>query len=212
VHWQLILGFALAVTPICLTPGASFTLVTQRVAVGRRRDGLLVAAGTATGLCVHAALAAVGLSALVMRSATAFTVLKLVGALYLVWLGISTYRSARRRPERTTRLPWTGHGSYLQGFLGNVLNPKAAGVYLTLVPQFLDPRDGVAAQIALLAVAHVAVAVTWLTVWTFVVAAARRTVASGWFKAVMNRVTGAVLVFLGVRTALSGGPPAVATR
>jgi threonine/homoserine/homoserine lactone efflux protein len=208
VHWQLVVGFALAVTPICLTPGASFTLVTQRVAVGSRRDGLLVAAGTATGLCVHAALAAVGLSALVMRSATAFTVLKLAGAVYLVWLGVTTYRSARRRPAPRRRLPWTGHGSYVQGFLGNVLNPKAAGVYLTLVPQFLAPDGSVAGQIAVLAAAHVAVAVSWLTVWTFVVAAARRTFESGWFRAAMNRVSGAVLVFLGVRTAVSGGAPA----
>jgi len=97
-----VLGFVLAVTPICLTPGASFTLVTQRVATGRRRDGFLVAAGTATGLCAHATLAAAGLSAVVMRSAEAFTVVKVAGALYLVWLGISTFRSARHRPEATT--------------------------------------------------------------------------------------------------------------
>src|SRR3990170_4992486 len=83
MHWHLTFGFVLAVTPICLTPGASFTLVTQRVATGRRRDGLLVAAGTATGLCVHAMLAAVGLSAVVMRSAEAFMTVKLIGALYL---------------------------------------------------------------------------------------------------------------------------------
>ncbi|WP_223198383.1 LysE family translocator [Solihabitans fulvus] len=170
---------------------------------GRRRDGLLVAAGTATGLCVHATLAAIGLSALVMQSAKAFTAVKLVGALYLVWLGITTFRAARRRPSAPTRLPWTGHGGYLQGFLGNVLNPKAAGVYLTLVPQFVDSGGSVAGQIAVLAVAHVAVAVSWLTVWTFVVAAARRTIGSGWFKTAMSRVTGAVLVALGARSAVS---------
>src|ERR1044071_4572638 len=116
------MGFVLAVTPICLTPGASFTLVNQRVAVGRRRDGMLVAAGTATGLCVHAPLAAVGLSAGVMRSAEAFTVVKLVGAVYLIWLGVTTFRSGRRASETTATAPWAGHGGYLQGFLGNVLN------------------------------------------------------------------------------------------
>lgn len=180
-------------------------MVTQRVAAGRRRDGLLVAAGTASGLCVHAALAAVGLSAIVMHSARAFTAVKLIGAVYLIWLGITTLRSARRSPEtsRPPRLPWVGHGGYLQGFLSNVLNPKAAAVYLTLVPQFLDTRGSVAGQIAVLAVAHIVVAVTWLTVWTFVVAAARRTVGSAWFKAAIARVSGMILVALGVRTAAS---------
>src|SRR3990170_6337896 len=124
MHWHLTFGFVLAVTPICLTPGASFTLVTQRVATGRRRDGLLVAAGTATGLCLHATLAAVGLSAVVMRSAEAFMMVKLIGALYLIWLGITTFRSGWRSPETrmSTRMPWAGRGGYLQGFLGNVLN------------------------------------------------------------------------------------------
>ncbi|WP_203988691.1 LysE family translocator [Virgisporangium aurantiacum] len=207
MRWHLIAGFLLAVTPICLTPGASFTLVTQRVAAGRRRDGMLVAAGTATGLCVHATLAAVGLSAVVMRSAEAFMVVKLAGAVYLIWLGVTTFRSGRRVSEATkapARPPWAGHGGYLQGFLGNVLNPKAAAVYLTLVPQFLDPRAGVAGQIAVLAAAHVTVAVTWLTAWTFVVAAARRVIRSRMFRTAINRVSGVVLVGFGVRTAVSG--------
>jgi threonine/homoserine/homoserine lactone efflux protein len=206
MHWHLMLGFVLAITPICLTPGASFTLVTQRVATGRRRDGLMVAAGTATGLCVHATLATVGLSAVVMRSAEAFMVVKLIGALYLIWLGITTFRSSWRVPETTlpTRLPWAGRGSYLRGLLGNVLNPKAAAVYLTLVPQFLDTHGTIAGQVAVLAVAHIVVAVTWLTVWTLVVAAVRRTMSSRWFKAAINRVSGVILVALGVRTAVSG--------
>ncbi|MBV9844891.1 MAG: LysE family transporter [Kutzneria sp.] len=85
-----------------------------------------------------------------------------------------------------------------------MLNPKAAGVYLTLVPQFLDPDGDVAGQIAVLAVAHVVVAVSWLTTWTFVVSAAGQTIRSGWFTFAMSRVTGTILIALGVRTAVSG--------
>jgi threonine/homoserine/homoserine lactone efflux protein len=198
--WARVLGFALAVLPICLTPGASFSLVTQRVAAGRRRDGLLVTFGTVTGLFVHATLAAVGLSALVMRSSEAFTVVKLVGAGYLIVLGCLTFWS-RKSEKKPKRLPWTGHGGYVQGLLGNVLNPKAASVYLTLVPQFLDPHQPLAAQIALLAVAHAMVVVGWLTGWTFVVSAAKNLLNTSWFKTAMSRVTGAVLIVLGVRAA-----------
>jgi threonine/homoserine/homoserine lactone efflux protein len=141
-----------------------------------------------------------------MHSAEAFMVVKLIGAVYLIWLGITTFRSGRRDPETTRpwQLPWAGHGGYLQGFLGNVLNPKAAAVYLTLVPQFLDAHSSVARQIAVLAVAHIVVAVTWLTVWTLVVAAAGRTISSLWFKAAISRVSGMILVAFGVRTAVSG--------
>ncbi|MFE3188205.1 LysE family translocator [Nocardia sp. NPDC059240] len=200
---DLLVGFVLAVTPICLTPGASFTLVTQRVLAGNRREGLLVAAGTATGLCVHAGLAAIGLSALVMRSAEAFTAVRLAGAAYLVWLGVSTLRGNPSRADSPKRLPWRGHNSYVQGLLGNVLNPKAAAVYLTLAPQFLDPGRPVAPQIAVLAVAHIAVAVTWLGVWTMTVSAARQTIALPQFKRVMTRITGTVMIALGIRTALA---------
>jgi threonine/homoserine/homoserine lactone efflux protein len=201
MRWVQVLGFTLAVLPICLTPGASFSLVTQRVAAGRRRDGAMVTAGTVTGLFVHATLAAVGLSALVMRSSEAFTAVKIVGAGYLVVLGCMTLWSRKR--EAPKRLPWTGHNGYVQGLLGNVLNPKAASVYLTLVPQFLDPHHGLAPQIALLALAHAAVVIGWLTCWTFVVSAAKSLLNASWFKTAMNRITGAVLIALGVRAAVT---------
>ncbi|AHH96139.1 LysE family translocator [Kutzneria albida] len=199
MNWGAAVGFGLAVLPICLTPGASFTLVTQRVAANGRWDGVLVILGTATGLCTHAALAALGLSALVMRSAEAFTVVRLLGAVYLVYLGVSLLWSSRAKAPR--RLPWTGHGSYLQGLLGNVLNPKAASVYLTLAPQFLDPAKPIGVQLAVLAAAHVVVAASWLLVWTFAVSGARTVVGRPGFRRVLDRVTATVLIVLGLRTA-----------
>ncbi|MER5768321.1 LysE family translocator [Streptomyces sp. NPDC001985] len=206
MQWQQLLGFVVAVVPLTLIPGASFTLVTQRVIAGSRADGVLVTLGTATGLLVHAAFAAVGVSALVMSSAQALTVVKLLGALYLVWLGVTTWRSARRSETPNTRgrprLPWGRLGGYGQGFWSDVLNPKAASVYLTLVPQFLTSSHPVAPQIAVLAVAHVGVVVTWLLFWTSVVSAARTVIDTPRFRRAMARAAGAVLVALGVRTAV----------
>ncbi|MFD4695862.1 LysE family translocator [Streptomyces niveus] len=126
----------------------------------------LVALGSACGLLVHATFAAVGLSALVMSSAQALTVVKILGAGYLVWLSVTTWRSARRdtvepAPELTgarfrLRLPWARLGGFGKGLWSNVLNPKAASVYLTLVPQFLTSSRPIAPQIAALVVAPVA--------------------------------------------------------
>lgn len=116
---------------------------------------------------MHVTLAAVGLAAQVLRSSQAFWIVKLVGVGYLVGLGLWLLWSAtcRRRPtgsatlddlstRRPRRLPWRGHHPYLQGQLGNAFNPKAAAVYQTLAPQFLDPHRSVLIPMLMLASAH----------------------------------------------------------
>jgi threonine/homoserine/homoserine lactone efflux protein len=191
-------AFAIAIVPIMLTPGVSVTLATQRTMRDGPAAGLRVAAGTACGLTFHATAAAVGLAALVAQSATAFTVVKLAGAAYLVVLGIATLRGARHRPDAAARrLPWAGHGAFLQGLLGNVLNPRAASVYLTLVPQFIAPGDDVLAATALLAGVHIAMQTAWLALCTLMVARAHRAIGAR-----LQALAGTVLVGLGLRTGL----------
>jgi len=199
-------GFLVAVLPLVATPGASLTLLTQRVSTGGRCQGLPVILGTVTGLYVHMLLAAVGLSALVMASSQAFTAVRIAGAAYLVGLGVWTWRSAtttsaearlRRRP-----LPWVGRSGYVQALLGNVLNPKAASIYLTLMPQFLDPDRPVFRQVLTLGSAHALLIAVWLAVWTVVIGRAAQALRSPGVKAAINRVAGAVLIALGLRTAL----------
>jgi threonine/homoserine/homoserine lactone efflux protein len=206
--WPM-LGFGLAVLPVCLTPGASFTLVTQRVLDRGAQGGLAVIAGTACGLICHATLAGVGLSALVMRSSEAFTVVKLTGAGYLIALGIRSLWRARRsgrhhnpaEPGTDGRmLPWHGHGGLVQGFLGNVLNPKAAAVYLTIAPQFLLAGSPLLVQMLQLCAAHLIVAAGWLLLWTTVVQVTRRSPRLPPFRRAMQPVTGVVLIGLGART------------
>lgn len=197
---QVLVAFALAVLPLSLTPGASSTLVMTRVLAGGTTEGVKVAIGTICGLYVHATAAAIGLAAVVMASATAFTVVKLAGALYLVALGVSLLRQGESDARR--RLPWTHHGSLLQAFLGNVLNPKAAGVYLTLLPQFIDPGQAVAPQIFALATVHAFVALTYLTILSHLVSAVGGVLTRATWRAWLQRASGIVLILLGLRTAL----------
>ncbi|MFE9427129.1 LysE family translocator [Kitasatospora sp. NPDC006697] len=200
---RAVLGYLLAVLPLIATPGASFTLLVQRVARHGRRQALPVVLGTATGLYVHAALAALGLSALVMRSGTAFAALRLGGAAYLVGLGLwSWYRAGGRPAAAPRRLPWAVRSTYAQALLGNVLNPKAASIFLTLLPQFVDPHRALAPQVLVLATAQVALVGAWLLAWTAVVARAAEAFAAGRAKALLHRVSAAVLVALGLRTAV----------
>ncbi|GAA0586356.1 LysE family translocator [Kribbella sandramycini] len=189
------IGFGLAVLPLCLTPGVSFTLVTDRVLGVGVRAGLAVIVGTCAGLLTHALLAAAGLSALVMSSTVAFQAVKLLGAIYLIVIGIRTLRSTRSAaPEPARRNP------FLQGYLGNVLNPKAAAVHLTLAPQFLDTGRPLFPQLMVLSIAHVLVAGAWLVTWTTVVHRTRRTFRTNTLRTATSRVAGLVLIGLGVRT------------
>jgi threonine/homoserine/homoserine lactone efflux protein len=123
-----------------ITPGADMALIGARSAAQGFRSGAAAALGVGAGCFVHVAAGAVGVSALIASSAAAFTVLRWVGAAYLVWLGIGLLRNAGARRATVTagaaRLTWWR--SFGQGFLTNALNPKVALFFLAFLPQFID--------------------------------------------------------------------------
>jgi threonine/homoserine/homoserine lactone efflux protein len=122
-----------------ITPGADLALIGARSAGHGFRSGAAAALGVGAGCFVHVAAAALGLSALIASSATAFTVLRWVGAAYLVWLGIGLLRSSGGAAAASTPSPaTTTWRSFVQGFLTNALNPKVALFFLAFLPQFID--------------------------------------------------------------------------
>jgi threonine/homoserine/homoserine lactone efflux protein len=122
-----------------ITPGADLALIGARSAGHGFRSGAAAALGVGAGCFVHVAAAALGLSALIASSATAFTVLRWVGAAYLVWLGIGLLRSSGGAAAASTPSPaMTTWRSLVQGFLTNALNPKVALFFLAFLPQFID--------------------------------------------------------------------------
>src|SRR4051812_18738787 len=146
-------AFALAATTIALIPGPGMLYVLARSLGGGRNEGLRSSVGTGIGGLVHVTAAAVGLSALIAASATAFTILKYAGAAYLVWLGIRALRAGREAPVGGNE-PRTN--AVRQGVLTETLNPKTALFFLTFLPQFCQPESGpLALQIVLLGVISV---------------------------------------------------------
>lgn len=121
-----------------ITPGADLALIGARSAGHGFRSGAAAALGVGAGCFVHVAAAALGVSALIAGSATAFTALRWAGAAYLVWLGIGLLRSGAAAPTGATPT-LTLRRSFAQGFLTNALNPKVALFFLAFVPQFIDP-------------------------------------------------------------------------
>lgn len=203
VHPYAALGFLTAVLPLVATPGASLALLVQHVTDNGRRQALPVILGTATGLYIHAALALAGLSALVMHSSQAFMAVKVVGAAYLIVLGIWTWRSTRAtaRAPAPRRLPVQSESVYSQALFANVLNPKAASIYLTLVPQFIAPDHSFGGQILILATAHALLVTLWLLAWTALVRRASHALRKPRFKRATAKITAVVFFALGIRTA-----------
>ena len=133
--------FSAAALAIAVSPGPGIFYVAARTLAGGRGEGLASSFGTGLGGLVHVAAGAVGVSALVMASAEAFTLLKFAGALYLVWIGIKAIREARQPFE--ARVTTTGAAkAFREGIVVEALNPKTAAFFLAFLPQFVDPVAG----------------------------------------------------------------------
>lgn len=145
---NLALFFAAALA-IAISPGPGLLYVAARTLAGGRTEGLASSFGTGLGGLVHVAAGAVGVSALVLASAEAFTILKIAGAAYLVWLGIKSFResgSAIDPKAVTPRVQATGAArAFREGIVVEALNPKTAAFFLAFLPQFVDPSIGPAA-------------------------------------------------------------------
>ena len=140
---QTIALFSLAAVALAIVPGPAVTYVVAQSVDKGRRAGLISALGVSNGGLVHVAAATAGLSALIASSATAFTTVKLIGAAYLVVVGL---RRILTRDEENGEVPASPPAPlqkvYVQGVVVNVLNPKTALFFLAFLPQFVDPARG----------------------------------------------------------------------
>jgi threonine/homoserine/homoserine lactone efflux protein len=203
-----VLAFAVAAFVLIIIPGPSVLFVVSRgVALGRRA-ALLSVVGNEAGLLVHVVAVAVGLGAVVERSAAVFTVLKLAGAAYLIYLGVKAIRSRRslRGVLDAATLPKRGRRLFGEGFLVGVGNPKVIIFLAAILPQFVD-RDGAAPglQMLVLGVLFIAIALACDSVWALAAGTARSALASSPRRMErMGAAGGVVMIGLGVRLALVG--------
>jgi threonine/homoserine/homoserine lactone efflux protein len=203
-----LIAFAAVAAIVTITPGQDTMLVIRNVVARGRRAGLLTTFGICGGLFIHATLSAVGLSLILLRSATAFEIVKLAGAAYLVWLGIQSFRSAGRQPDGPTRTPAEAEksagawSSLVEGLLSNALNPKVAIFYLAFLPQFMRAGDWVFGRSILLAGIHGAEVLLWLSLVTLCFSSFRAWFQQPRIRSTLDATTGAVLIALGARLAL----------
>jgi RhtB (resistance to homoserine/threonine) family protein len=189
-----------------VVPGPDMALVTKNAALYGRRAALGTAFGVNAGLAVWTVASALGVASLVRTSATAFTALKLVGAAYLIWLGVQALRSARHRwagPESAggDRKALGARVGFRQGLLSNLGNPKIAAFFTSLLPQFIGSGRSVLLPFLLLGGVFVLMTLGWLCAYALLAVRASALLRRPRVQAALDRLTGVVLIGLGIRLA-----------
>ncbi len=142
--------FLTAALVLAITPGPGIFYVLARSIKGGRREGYVSAAGTAVGGLFHVIAAALGISAILAASATAFSVVKYIGAAYLIYLGIRAVLSKDEPIELDESAARQSKQAFFQGVMTEILNPKTALFFLAFIPQFVNPHGTVVLEFILL--------------------------------------------------------------
>ena len=193
---------------VILAPGQDMVLVITRSIARGTHAGVVTAAGVSVGLLGHTLLAALGLGAILQASEMIFTLMKYLGAAYLIYLGVKAFRAPPVDLGQTGQMRGSLRTLFIQGALSNISNPKIAVFYFAFLPQFVDPASTHPTE-TLLALGSAFALITFLIKAPIGYAAGAL---SGWFQrrsqvqVWLNRTSGAVLVGLGLRLASESQP------
>lgn len=197
-------AFLVVAAAIIVTPGPDMALVTRNAIAHGRAAALRTAFGIEAGLLVWTAASALGLAALLETSALAYSVIKAAGAAYLIYLGARMLLDALRPHDTALHgrgAPPLRGSPFRQGLLCNLLNPKIAVLFTSLIPQFVRPGPTAAFEAAAFALIFVVLGLLWLTAFALFASAAGRTLRVPAIRRALDAIAGAILVAIGVRLA-----------
>jgi threonine/homoserine/homoserine lactone efflux protein len=201
-----ILGFTLTALLLTLTPGLDTALVLRTAAVQGGRKAMGAGAGIVTGVLIWGLVAALGLGAVLAVSRLAYTLLQIVGAAYLLWLGWKLFSGAlRSRPTPPADAPplVRGERCFLRGLLTNLLNPKVGVFYVSLLPQFVPADVPVVGFSVLLAGIHAVMGLLWFAALVLATRPLGRWLRRPTVMRSLDTVTGLALMGFGLRLVLS---------
>lgn len=187
---------------VVMSPGIDTALITKQTITDGKKAGFQIALGITLGCLVHTFAAAFGLSALLMQSSVAFEIVKYVGAIYLIYLGLTSFISKKNKEENPKTDSTKRNSAFKQGLLSNVLNPKVAVFFLTFLPQFVEANTNSAAPFILMGLTYSFLSITWFFTYVFFINRLREWLMSQRVQSLMDKVTGAVLVGFGLKLAL----------
>jgi RhtB (resistance to homoserine/threonine) family protein len=192
---------------VIVVPGPDTAVVTKNAVLHGRRVALGTALGVNAGLSVWTLACAFGVASIIEASDTAFTALKLIGAAYLVWLGVQALLAARRGGSHATaERPGGGscsaRGGFRQGLLSDLANPKIAAFFTSFLPQFVGSGHSVLVPFLVLGGIFVLMTVLWLLAYALVAVKASEILRRRRVSAAIDRLTGVILIGFGLRLAL----------
>lgn len=205
MDFQTLTTCLIAVTLLTITPGVDTLLVIRNSARGGWRDGIVSSFGICSGLFIHAAVSALGISIILLQTAWAFTLLKYAGAAYLIWLGLSSLRCGCKKDSTlffnstTKKQHFSCTRSLREGFLSNILNPKAVIFYMAFLPQFINPQHNTLYQSLFVALLHFSVAMVYGVVLATLTGRVSSFLAQPSYSRTFHWLTGGFLTFLGIR-------------
>ncbi|EHB63088.1 MULTISPECIES: LysE family translocator [Paenibacillus] len=192
-----ILTFLVLIIFLIMSPGVDFALITKRTLSDGRKEGLKIALGISSGVLVHTTAAALGLSLILMKSALAFEVIKYVGAIYLIYIGVSSLVS-RKQAQTHAQPVASKQSAFMQGLITNTLNPKVAIFFLTFLPQFVSPDYNSSMQFAMMGLCYVVLSMVWFTAIVLMLSYIRQWLMSPRIQSLIDKATGVVLIGFGL--------------
>ncbi len=204
--WSEIATFVFVAALLVMSPGPNGFLIAKTVPTSGRSAGLANVVGFVTAFYVHGALAILGISIILVKSAIAFSVVKYLGAAYLIWIGVKALIAAYKgeesaekvAPAKTRRTLWR---AYWEGFLTNALNPKVSMFYLAAFPQFISVGETTAASSFLLVFLHSMIAAIWFIAMTLLFSKLSSMAQNGSFQRWLKGVIGVVFIGFALKLA-----------
>lgn len=200
--------FIAVATLLVISPGPNGFLIAKTVPMSGQKAGFANVGGFVAAFYVHGTLSIFGISILLVQSAVAFTLFKMLGAAYLIWIGIKSIRSAINRKAiinisllEKTQNKISIRNAFLEGFVTNVLNPKVSMFYLAAFPQFISLESNAFNAYSLVS-AHALVNLIWFSIMVLALSRVKSVANSAKFKKWLNSITGVVFIGFGAKLAL----------
>lgn len=203
-----IITFIAVATLLVISPGPNGFLIAKTVPMSGQKAGFANVGGFVAAFYVHGTLSIFGISILLVQSAVAFTLFKILGAAYLIWIGVKSIRSAINQKAITNiSLPKEKQkkisicNAFFEGFVTNVLNPKVSMFYLAAFPQFISLESNAFSAYSLVS-AHALVNFIWFSIMVLALSRVKSVANSAKFKKWLNSITGVVFIGFGAKLAL----------
>lgn len=195
--------FAFMCICLIILPGPDTAITTKNTLSFGKQGGFQTLFGTCCALCVHTFAVIVGLSAIIVKSAILFSIIKYAGAIYLIYLGIKTLLSIKQdmNSDMSEIKSSKGHSFFLQGFLTNLLNPKVAVFFLTFLPQFLNPAENSWSQFLIMGITYIVLTAIWFILYITLIQRINVFMKKPKTQKFIQGITGAVLVGFAIKLA-----------